>query len=126
LKDKKFLVVDDEQAVADFIRTVVELEGGTAVVAPTAASALECCRTSGPFDVMVLDVALPDTPGWELIAAARSFLNDCKFVIFSGLPPDVYAEHMGPAGVALSLVKPVAATALRDALQSVLHPAPAR
>lgn len=126
MKNKRFLVVDDEHAVADFVRTVIELEGGLVVLAATAALALASLRVDGPFDLMVLDLALPDFSGWELLASARDLLAGCKVVIFSAQLPDDGAERAQRAGVALSLVKPVAATALRDALNAVLRLPPER
>ncbi len=124
MKNKRFLVVDDEHSVADFVRTVIELEGGVVVLAATAALARECLRVDGPFDLMVLDLALPDLPGWELLASAQDLLAGCKVVTFSAQPPDCGAERAQRVGVALSLVKPVAASTLRDALRSVLQLAP--
>ena len=125
MRDKRFLVVEDEKSVADFVRTVIELEGGIAVLAATAALALTCLRRDGPFDLMVLDLALPDRSGWELLVSAHDLLADCKVVIFSAQLPDDGAERARDAGVALALVKPVAASTLRDALASALRMPPA-
>ncbi len=124
MKHKRFLVVDDEPSVADFVRTVIELEGGIVVLAGTAAAARECLRVEGPFDVMVLDLALPDLSGWELLASVQDLLAGCKVVLFSAHLPDGGTERAQRAAVALSLAKPVAATTLRDALRSVLQPPP--
>ena len=121
MKNKRFLVVDDEHDVADFVRTVIELEGGIVVIAATAALACASLSADGPFDLMVLDLALPDLSGWDLLASARDLLAGVKVVIFSAQLPHDAAERAQDAGVALSLVKPVAATTLRDALASVLQ-----
>ena len=126
MRDKRFLVVDDEQSVADFIHTVIELEGGIVLHAATAAGAIECLRSNGPFDLMVLDLALPDRSGWDVLASAKHLLEGCKVVIFSAHASDNDAERARDAGVALSLAKPVAATVLRDALRSVLQQRPGR
>lgn len=120
MNNKKFLVVEDEPSVADFVRTVIELEGGICVVAATAARARDSLRVAGPFDLMVLDLTLPDFSGWELLASAQELLTGCKVVIFSAQIPDRSAERAQREGVALWLVKPVAAATLRDALRSVL------
>lgn len=126
MRNKRFLVVDDERSVVDFVRTVIELEGGSVVRAATAAGAIECLRSNGPFDLMVLDIALPDRSGWEVLASAKHLLNGCKVVIFSAQGTDNDAERARDAGVALSLAKPVSATALREALRGVLQPLPER
>ena len=121
MNDKRFLVVDDEHSVADFVRVVIELEGGIVAVASTAAGAIQCLRADGPFDIMVLDLALPDLSGWELLASAQPLLAGCKVVVFSAQLPEGGADQAARAGVALALVKPVAAKTLRDALLSVLR-----
>jgi CheY-like chemotaxis protein len=121
MKDKRVLVVDDEQAVAEFVQTVVELEGGFAAIAASAAEALAHFRSGPPFDLLVLDLALPDISGWDLLESARDLMQGCKVVIFSAHLSDANQERARRTGVALSLVKPVGATALRDALFSVLR-----
>jgi DNA-binding response OmpR family regulator len=122
LKDQRFLVVDDEHSVADFIQTVIELEGGIAVVAATGERASQCLRTDGPFDLMVLDLSLPDMSGWDLLASVQDVLDGCKVVIFSAQLSEGDSKRALSAGVASLLVKPVAASALRDALRSMLDP----
>ncbi len=118
---KRVLVVDDEPSVADFLRTVIEFEGGTAVLAATAAFARECVLTQPPFDLMVLDLALPDLSGWDLLAALEGQLNDCKVVIFSAQLTEDGAERASAAGVAAVIIKPATATELRDVLRSALE-----
>lgn len=123
MKGKRFLVVDDSSAVADFVRTVIELEGGVVVLAATAAHARERLHRDGPFDLLLLDVDLPDLTGWELLATEQDLLTACKVVIFSA---QMSEGRIHESGAALALIKPVAATVLRDALVSVLHPAAER
>lgn len=120
MRGKRFLIIDDEQHVADFLFTVIDLEGGSVAVATTASAAVECLRAEAPFDVMVLDLALPDATGWDLLAGSRDLLDGCKVVILSAHLSEDDAQRARDAGVALSLAKPVAAPAMRDALLSVL------
>jgi CheY-like chemotaxis protein len=122
VKNKRFLVVEDEKPVADFVRTVIELEGGVVVLAGTGTEAFARLRSDGPFDLMVMDLALPDRSGWDLLASAREILGACKVVVFSAQLSTEHHERARKAGVALSLAKPVAATTLRDALRSALSP----
>ena len=118
---KRVLVVDDEPAVADFLRMVVELEGGTAVLAGTGAFARECVLTQRPFDLMVLDLELPDLSGWDLLAALKDQLDACKVVIFSAQLTEESTVRASAAGVASIVVKPATAAALRDVFRSALE-----
>jgi len=66
------LVVDDHPSFRRFARRLIEA-GGFAVVEEAAdgASALAAVRTARP-DVVLLDVLLPDTTGFELAEALSS------------------------------------------------------
>ncbi len=64
------LVVDDEPAITDLIRTVLVYEGWEVRTAATGQTALSALRAFKP-DVVVLDVMLPDLTGFEVLERAR-------------------------------------------------------
>ena len=67
----RLLVVDDEPAMASVLSRGL-VEGGYAVdVAPTGAQAL-WLATENDYDLVVLDVGLPDLDGLEVLARLRS------------------------------------------------------
>jgi PAS domain S-box-containing protein len=70
LKQLKILVVDDEADARQMVQSV--LEGGAAIVkvAASAAEALEMIRGYKP-DVIVSDVGMPETDGYEFIRRLR-------------------------------------------------------
>lgn len=65
------LVVDDEDNVAYVVTTALRLDGWTTEVAATGAETTSKVRTFEP-DLIVLDVMLPDTDGFELCQRMRS------------------------------------------------------
>jgi DNA-binding response OmpR family regulator len=85
------LVVEDDQAVAELLRTVINgTPGWGAVVVHHAAGALEVMRHV-PVDLLVLDVNLPGMSGPELLNQVRAELGqDAPPVVFTsagvGLP----------------------------------------
>jgi two-component system, OmpR family, response regulator len=65
------LLVEDEERVASFIARGLEGAGYATEVATDGKSALAFLRASGPVDLMLLDVGLPDMDGFEVVAELR-------------------------------------------------------
>jgi DNA-binding response OmpR family regulator len=66
----RLLIVEDEPAIATPMAAALRAEGCEVVLAPTAARGLTCLREQ-PFDVLVLDLMLPDRSGWDVLDAVR-------------------------------------------------------
>lgn len=71
LAKPSILVVEDEPAIADAIRYVLASHGFDTVWCQTGGEALTAFATRTP-DLLVLDVGLPDTDGFELFRQLRS------------------------------------------------------
>ncbi len=67
---KKILVVDDEEAIVEFIQINLQRAGFTVIKALNGNDALMCLKAESP-DCMVLDVMLPDMSGFEVLRKAR-------------------------------------------------------
>ncbi|MHB1378954.1 MAG: GGDEF domain-containing response regulator [Desulfurivibrionaceae bacterium] len=65
------LIVEDDQAVCDLLRRIVESQGYTVVVSPTAASAKDAFAAAFPH-LVLMDWMLPDMDGLELSKAFRA------------------------------------------------------
>jgi len=65
------LVVDDEPNIAELVATALRYEGFDVATAADGAQALATVRAFAP-DLVVLDVMLPDTNGFELQARIRA------------------------------------------------------
>jgi CheY-like chemotaxis protein len=82
---RRLLVVEDN---ADQRKSVIELlscEGVEATEARDGASALKALR-AGPYDLMVLDLRLPDISGFELIERLKKELGevDLPIIVYTG------------------------------------------
>lgn len=78
------LIVDDHDIVREGLKQIV-FETGDIVVggeARTAAEAMERVR-SGAWDVVVLDLNLPDRPGLDVLAQIRTFAPKLPVLILS-------------------------------------------
>jgi DNA-binding response OmpR family regulator len=64
---KKILHVDDEDDTLEVVRTILEKEGFEVTSVKRGDKALEKIKTNG-FDLLILDVMMPDMSGWELFS----------------------------------------------------------
>ena len=79
-RDVRILIVDDEEVIRDVLGTLLEREGYDVSVAPTAGDALALFE-SEPYDLILLDLMLPDRPGLELMRDIRRQDPDAVVVI---------------------------------------------
>jgi DNA-binding response OmpR family regulator len=78
----RVLVVEDEAKVAEFIRSGLSEEEFDVDVAPTATRALERLRST-TYDVLILDVMLPDGDGFALCRRVRALKMTTPIIMLS-------------------------------------------
>jgi DNA-binding response OmpR family regulator len=77
----KTLIVEDEPQLAQSLQTFLEEQGHTTTVANNLASALE--YTNSPFDIVVLDLNLPDGNGLEVVRKVKGENKNTGIIIVS-------------------------------------------
>ncbi|OSX99199.1 response regulator transcription factor [Bacillus nitratireducens] len=77
----KILVVDDESSIRNLIRMQLEMEGYEVLTAADGREALE--RWNKQPDVLILDVMLPDTDGYELLRLFREKDRDIPVLMLT-------------------------------------------
>ena len=81
----KILVVDDDEAVAAFVKAAMEREGYTVHAALSAAEGLERIQTDPEgFELLITDVMMPGTSGVELAGAAALSDPSLRVLFISG------------------------------------------
>ena len=68
----RMLIVDDEQDICTLIRRYAERDGFEVVTAEDGSQAVELCKTED-FDIIVMDVMMPDTDGFTACRKIREF-----------------------------------------------------
>lgn len=66
----RILLVEDDEILRELILRNLEARGHDVRVAEDAHSALAHLRTT-PFDLIILDICLPDQTGWEVLRTAQ-------------------------------------------------------
>jgi excisionase family DNA binding protein len=77
------LVVDDDPRVREFIRINLELEGYAVREAERAEEALAAIEDQAP-DLVLLDVVMPGTDGWEMLQRMQERHGSIPVIMFSG------------------------------------------
>ena len=114
---KRILIVDDHVPTRALIRTILEQEKTDTFDVAEAGTGTECLKAmekKGPFDLILLDVNLPDMDGYAVCRALRHVDKKVPivFVTAKGDLKDYTAGR--DAGGDSYLVKPIARAALRS------------
>lgn len=115
----RVLVVDDQQPIRRWVRTVLENAGHEVVTAESVKTGVEALHE--PFDVGVFDVDLPDGKGFELVEFARQHSGaPLPIVMITGNPNDENVEGGVTRGITEFLFKPFEKGELREAVERAL------
>jgi two-component system, OmpR family, KDP operon response regulator KdpE len=98
------LLIDDEPKIRRFLRAGFELNGFYVIEAENAADALKAATFSPP-DIIILDLALPDMHGSEVLERLRSWSN-VPIIILSVVSGEDEKVRLLQAGADDYVVKP--------------------
>lgn len=114
------LIVDDERGTCDSLSAILQSEGYVTTSVASAKEALEKARTRF-FDVMLLDIRLPDTDGTQLLAHFQKVAPETIKIVITGYPSIENATQALNIGADSYLTKPLDPDSLlktiRDKLQ---------
>lgn len=94
------LIVEDDAFIRD-ITTIKFTEHAYEVVAVASGEAALAAFDARAFDIMLLDLDLPDMSGFELLAAVQTHQNGVttNVIVFSNSADAVQKEHVSKLGV---------------------------
>ena len=113
--DTKVLLVDDDAAVRNALRRVLERRGYQVFACSSGSEALELLAAGG-FDAMVSDVRMPGMSGLKLLRAVREHDLDLPVILVTGNPDLASATEAVEYGAFQYLIKPVESDRLDEAV----------
>ena len=116
----KVLVADDHAVVRRGVLQIL-IEAPVKITADEAANGAEVLQAvrANDYDVLLLDMGLPDISGLEVMRRLRDIKPDLRVLILSMYPEDQYALRVLKAGAAGYLTKESAPEELVTAIQKV-------
>jgi two-component system invasion response regulator UvrY len=117
--DVKILVVDDHLAVREGVHGLfTAIPGAEIFDAASAQEALSVYRAKAP-DVVLMDINLPDSTGFELLSSMLMEDELAKIVVFSVHVEPIYVSRTFTAGARGYVSKGASTQELIDAVQAV-------
>jgi CheY-like chemotaxis protein/anti-sigma regulatory factor (Ser/Thr protein kinase) len=115
------LLVDDEKALADIGRQLLELLGYTVETRTSPDDALEAFRAQpGRYDLLITDMTMPGMSGNRLVAEIRKTRPGIPVIICTGFSRIISPETAHEEGINAILMKPLAINDLASAVRKVL------
>jgi len=115
------LMVEDDIGIVDVNQAWLRRIGYKVIIATTAHEAIEIiCHTDIQFDVVLLDLVLPDMDGAAIYPLIRSHRPSAKVVICSGYGQDGTTQELLDAGADGFIQKPFTLSQISTKLSEVL------
>lgn len=114
------LLVDDHADSLELLARLLRRCGHTVQTARTVGEARRAV-SSGRFDVLVSDIALPDGSGTEVMTELRA-AQGCPGIALTGHGEEHYVKACEQAGFSARLLKPVVFEDLVATIESVVPP----
>lgn len=116
------LLIDDEKAVVNVARNILERLGYNVVCASNGREALKVAQTfDGEIDIAVLDMGMPEMGGAETFPLLLQARPNIKVIICSGYDLDEDAQALLDSGADAFLRKPFTPSELGAEIQKVLN-----
>lgn len=114
------LVVDDDPALQSLFKQFLKKAGFGRIVVGTGAEAIQYAEKQA-FDLVFLDLKLPDIPGDELYQKIKKLHPDLPIVIITGYPDSEILTKILSSGPVTVIKKPIEFDQLNQAVRQLGH-----
>lgn len=126
LQGKRILVVDDEQRIRDAMAKILrqlECDATICGLGQEVFAALDAIADTGDYDLVISDIRLPDSSGYEVFTASRGAMPDVPVILMTGFgyDPDHTIVRASADGVQGVLLKPFRTAQLIEAMTNALN-----
>ena len=123
----RIMVVDDEPAVAQAIADILT-EGGHETIVARFGPGLLADVTDREYDLLIIDIVMPEISGWELIKLVREKKPAAHVIAISGgggaFTASTALEQSRRLGAAATIAKPIGVEALLKVVEVTLRAKP--
>ena len=117
----RILVVDDEEMIRSLIRKYAEFEGNQVTEAENGMEAVELCRRHpGAYDIIIMDVMMPELDGFSAVAEIRKTCNT-PVLMLSARGEEYDRIHGFELGVDDYVVKPFSPKELMMRVNAIMN-----
>ena len=114
------LIIDDENTIGALISRVIEKMGHSAAYADTLKAGMQAAK-EGDFDIIFLDVQLPDGNGLQQLPVLRAISSAPEVIIITGFANSEGAEEALSRDAWDYIKKPVSVMEITRSIQSALQ-----
>ena len=114
------LVVDDDENLQNLFKVFLRKIGFSRVVVGTVKEALAAIEKQ-KFDLIFLDLKLPDGPADDVYDAAKEQQPDCPIIIITGYPDSAMLDRILARGPITVLKKPLKVEQIRETVRILGH-----
>ncbi|MBW1716311.1 MAG: PAS domain S-box protein [Deltaproteobacteria bacterium] len=117
----RILLVDDEKALVDIDKNILEHLGYEAVTRTSSIEALEAFRARPEkYDLVITDMTMPNMTGTELAKELMSIRSDIPVILCTGFSDRINKDRATAMGIRKLLMKPVAIREMAEGIRHVL------
>jgi CheY-like chemotaxis protein len=123
----RILVIDDNPDIRTVLRRALERSGFDVMEATNGSNGILRIR-SQPFDLVIMDIVMPEKGGIETVIELRNEFPDLKIILISGqvtMDSAVLQNLTGQFGVDYVFSKPFEIPEVMGAVRCLLAPSPA-
>ena len=117
---KRLLLVDDDVFIVDLFRMALENEDYAVETAFTGEQALKAMEST-KFDLVILDIFLPDIKGDRVVEKIREKNNDVRIILITGHETYARCVNVLKLGISEILIKPIKLNELVTQVKNVLE-----
>ncbi|HEY5036906.1 MAG TPA: response regulator [Chthoniobacterales bacterium] len=114
------LVVDDDESLQDLFKVFLKKIGFSRVVVGTVKEALTALEKQR-FDLVFLDLKLPDGPADDVYEAAKEIDANLPIVVITGYPDSAMLDRILARGPVMVLKKPLKIEQLKQTVRILGH-----
>lgn len=120
--DPRILLVEDEKDLAQVVCEILYTLPAEVIVARNGREAIRLIESEQPFDLVLLDLVLPQLSGLDVLRRLRRISTSAKVIVSTGYVASVDSRDLAGLEISGLLNKPYMPSELLAAVRAVLWP----